>query len=53
MLLYRVPASYCNVTNAAKPYDFSDMNAEACVDDQEPFDREEDKELDAEKEFGT
>ena len=37
---------------------FQKVNAEACVDDVEPFDREEVKEdspeeLDAEKEFGT
>ena len=57
-ILYRHPASRCNVTNATKPYAFPDVNTEACVVDEKLFEGKEDqedspKESNEEKEFGT
>ena len=57
-MLYRHPASRCNVTNATKTYAFRDVNAEACVVDKELFDGKEHQEDSPEeyykeKEFST
>ena len=57
-MLYRDPASRCNVTNATKPFAFPDVNTEACIVDEELFDGKEQQEdspeeLYEEKEFGT
>ena len=57
-MLYRHPSSSCNVTNDTKTYAFPDVNTEACVVDEELFDRTEHQEdspeeLYEEMEFGT
>ena len=57
-MLYRHPASCCNVTNATKTSVFPDVNTEACVVDEKLFDGKEQQEdspeeVYEEKEFGT